>query len=79
MKILFKDRNNIIFGQDFSMKQGLPSDRVFTSKSTLFQKDTDLWLNSFGYGEYGNYGNGAIVISKEELSSKNDQWQKIEE
>jgi hypothetical protein len=55
--------------QDFGgWEQEFPSDLVFTiqeDRSPPVRRD--FWLTAFGYGERGNYGNGAIVLSQAEF------------
>jgi hypothetical protein len=78
-KIVFKDGNDIRFSQDFGQKSGLPSDRVFAVEPRhVLSNAEDIWLHAIGYGQSGSYGNGKIVIRKEELENKKNQWVKID-
>lgn len=66
-KFVFLEGNQIIYGQDFSQWQGVDSDVVFTEhEQKYFKNDRDVWFKAPGYGA-DPYGNGRIVITREEL------------
>jgi len=68
-KIRFPKGNKIPYGQDLSMKRGVPDDIEFTVVSILETEDHRLQLRGPGYGEKDNYGNGAIYVSMRELEN----------
>lgn len=68
-KIRFPKGNRIPYGQDFSMKRGIPSDVEFTVVLILETEDHRFQLRGPGYGEKDNYGNGAIYVSMRELEN----------
>lgn len=57
-KLIFDNDNEIRYGQDFSRYKGIPAGEYAATKSG------DRWkLVAPGYGETGNYGNGALLVS----------------
>jgi hypothetical protein len=55
----FPKDNKIVFFQDMSWWQGVPSDVDFDAK---IKKDGTVYLSGPGYGEHGNYGNGMLML-----------------
>lgn len=52
--------NKILFGQDFSWYLGIP-----TGRWDVFETLGHWTLVAPGYGEMLNYGNGALLVSRE--------------
>jgi len=60
-RVVFDEDNDFSWGMDFRFFRGIPSDVIFTVRSNDKESIT---LIAPGYGETGNYGCGAIHVSK---------------
>jgi hypothetical protein len=62
-QVSFEEDNNLIFGQDLSWWQNVPSDVTFTVDGYMTEKSkiTGVWLRASGYGGKP-YGNGRILV-----------------
>lgn len=77
--LMFPNENKICFWQDFGKFEGVPSDRVFYPKdesngSIVFIADRHGILKNNKWGLAGDYGNGAIYVSVEDLPSGVVKW-----
>lgn len=65
-RYVFHPGNEISFGMDFRWFCGVPSELVFFKKGEIGSSLIE--LVAIGYGVAGNYGNGSIVIKRDDLS-----------
>ena len=86
MKIKFS-KNKIPYGQDMGMHRDIPIDVVFQTNfadDVSSSHDGRLTLTGDGYGfgvkgqPLGNYGNGFITVSKNDLLMNRDCWEIVE-
>jgi hypothetical protein len=71
-QVSFEEDNTLVFGQDMSWWQNVPSDVTFTVDGYLTEKTkvTGLWLKAPGYGG-DPYGNGKILVYTHQELFKN--------
>lgn len=77
--VMFPDGNKISFWQDFSVWEGIPSDRRFypkeeTNGSIVFIADRYGILKNNKWNLRGEYGNGAIYVSTKDLTADIVEW-----
>jgi hypothetical protein len=77
--VMFPDDNKIRFWQDFSKWEGIPPDRNFypieeRNCSIIFIADGCGVLKNNKWNLSGEYGNGAIYVSVQDLPSDIVEW-----
>jgi hypothetical protein len=63
MKVKFPVGNDIFYGQDLVYQKGVPSGVEFD----VDEHETYYVLTADGFGNFHNYGNGALYIYKSKL------------
>jgi hypothetical protein len=59
--VRFEPGNNVVYGQDFSVRQGIDHTIIFRVEDFRKSDDGGVWLVAPGFG--GNpYGNGRIIV-----------------
>lgn len=72
-KVYFTE-NSIVYGQDFTRKQGIKPYVFFdVVDKGIFNNEDDVWLRAPGFGE-DPYGNGSIVVTKKDLDQDCVKW-----
>lgn len=80
-KIKFKKGNEIPYGQDVDSHKGLPTDVIFQieNRSNYYTLRAD----GYGFGvtghPIGKYGNGSIIVTKDDLIKHKHGWFNIDD
>lgn len=78
----FRKDNQICYFQDFRYKWGIPSgiDFDLDPEAHLFLSPGDFVLRAPGYGVYGEYGDGPLIVStKGKLKKRFEKYFNAEE
>lgn len=71
--VVFEPGNQIPYGQDFRFLRGIPDDIPFT----VHEYANEYMLRGPGYGDPGNYGNGALFVTA--FDAVGELWDRLRE